>query len=717
MAPEFKMQLYTDPINYEESPLVDRKVTCEFGKEGKKQEFINDIISLANSARMLGRDAYLLFGIDDKTQQIIGIDPPEDTKLPNMWKYFFDRTKKNKSNQNKSNQDEYFIPNDCLVWEEIKHTIQDIIKDHITPIVVWELDHTPDGEEKKLFYIRIHFKPGELFRKSANVGERPWIRFGESKQQILDNPYNSEMLGIWPYSANEFPFIFPSQFIHYLDNLIKRIQADYFRIDETIYQDLHNSENITYLSLIDEFIEQNDNQLLVITGSVGTGKTTLLSKYLIQKAKDSISAFTEVVIREEYFPPPDINIPAYISLRGSSILGYEELVKMITNVINGGIFWSTIHPSKRDILLNYPNLKWIIGLDGLDEIWNKKNREGFCDALKAFLYEYPNIKIILTSRPNVACSDWVSWNGKLLNLTPLTNNQIGSYLSSSLPGEMLSFEKLDQLISYIGSKKDLYVLLSNPLCLTSALSVLTEYIQQDEQQDELLFEEIQEPLPQGNQNSDDEISYSEDIITLNIAVSDPEIEKVPSLTSNQNEPFEEYRNPGKTKDGEDAPQRDRGDNNALIVLSKIIPKNTPDLHQMKVGKITHTIYENIKNREFQRRNDENIKLWWFEIGSFALKLDGKFSSFTNKDFPKKLKKNKTVGWLLGVGIITESCENPDSFEFQTNLTKEYFAARFILATRRSPYYPEVAKMILKSKKEFRTNVNNLIIDIDPSFQW
>ena len=208
---------------------------------------------------------------------------------------------------------------------------------------------------------------------------------------------------------------------------------------------------------------------MVITGSVGTGKTTLLSKYLIQKAKDSISAFTEVVIREEYFPPPDINIPAYISLRGSSILSYEELVKMITNVINGGIFWSTIHPSKRDILLNYPNLKWIIGLDGLDEIWNKKNREGFCDALKAFLYEYPNIKIILTSRPNVACSDWVSWNGKLLNLTPLTNNQIGSYLSSSLPGEMLSFEKLDQLITYIGSKKDLYVLLSNPLCLTSAL--------------------------------------------------------------------------------------------------------------------------------------------------------------------------------------------------------------------------------------------------------
>ena len=76
----FRDELFQDPEEYEEIPLRDRKADFpNLLKRGggqerqeKTAEFIRDVISLANAARLWGAPAYLLFGIDD-SGAVVGI--------------------------------------------------------------------------------------------------------------------------------------------------------------------------------------------------------------------------------------------------------------------------------------------------------------------------------------------------------------------------------------------------------------------------------------------------------------------------------------------------------------------------------------------------------------------------------------------------------------------------------------------------------------------
>ena len=60
----FRPDLFTDPREYEEVPLRDRKRDVGNSKHNeKKAEFIRDVIALANTARLFGQPAYLLYGL------------------------------------------------------------------------------------------------------------------------------------------------------------------------------------------------------------------------------------------------------------------------------------------------------------------------------------------------------------------------------------------------------------------------------------------------------------------------------------------------------------------------------------------------------------------------------------------------------------------------------------------------------------------------------
>ena len=82
---EFDLQVFEDPT---EGQLLDRKIELYplLSSSLKLAEFVKDVIALANSARQRGRNAYLLFGVDDnrnpigiKGQDIIS--PPRSNTL------------------------------------------------------------------------------------------------------------------------------------------------------------------------------------------------------------------------------------------------------------------------------------------------------------------------------------------------------------------------------------------------------------------------------------------------------------------------------------------------------------------------------------------------------------------------------------------------------------------------------------------------------------
>jgi len=59
-------------LKREEGPKLDFKATLNLNTEGEKKELTKDVTAIANSR---GGRGYILFGVEDKTKRIIGIDP------------------------------------------------------------------------------------------------------------------------------------------------------------------------------------------------------------------------------------------------------------------------------------------------------------------------------------------------------------------------------------------------------------------------------------------------------------------------------------------------------------------------------------------------------------------------------------------------------------------------------------------------------------------
>ena len=59
-------------LRREEGPKLDFKQTLHLNTEREKKEITKDVIAIANSR---GGRGYILFGVEDKTKRIIGVDP------------------------------------------------------------------------------------------------------------------------------------------------------------------------------------------------------------------------------------------------------------------------------------------------------------------------------------------------------------------------------------------------------------------------------------------------------------------------------------------------------------------------------------------------------------------------------------------------------------------------------------------------------------------
>ncbi|MGC9400665.1 MAG: helix-turn-helix domain-containing protein [Anaerolineae bacterium] len=198
----FRAEIYIDPEEYEEMPLRDRKAVLPNFFTGracmkKRAEFLRDVIALANTARLFGEPAYLIFGLDDEGNIL---DLKDSLRV-------YDR-------------------GETTPWEGFRHSIGQFIREYIEPSLVhWDLKHGEvDGKEVgylliKPYAARHKFQVKKKLKSGREVmleKSQSWIRFGESKYNLRNMPFESMP---YEYSYAEVPYVLPSIWLKYFEAL------------------------------------------------------------------------------------------------------------------------------------------------------------------------------------------------------------------------------------------------------------------------------------------------------------------------------------------------------------------------------------------------------------------------------------------------------------------------------------------------------------------
>jgi len=708
---EFNMELFTKEEHYEETPLLDRKQTIKLWEHEAVIEFVKDIIAFANSARALGKPAYLLLGIEND-------DPHRLCGISEMWQHY------RKIYLTKTGRKR--INNECNVWEEISRAIKDIITYYITPSLTVELIHSHYKKNGvRLAYIKIPYSAGEPFKidrikkgdeRYGIYAGKSYVRFGESKLEV--RTLDIELLPYWPYKDDECPFMFPSDWKNYLENFRAYINK-YSRVDSNQYVEtkLLNYQNVH--EFIEDFLDSNNqNRLCVITGQAGSGKTTLMAKALLEVIDNASKNIEAAVQNQEFYLPEGIWLPFFFPLLGLNTDGARSL----TNTLSRAISTRTTKTNRMDfshsssieaILLNR-RINWIIILDGFDELSTEKGRKSLFSSLSEIINQQKNIKFIITTRPICSKWNWARLEGSEILMPTIKEEQIEQLLRRQVTGVDLSTNRLEHLINFIQSHSDLKQLLANPLYLTGAIPLLIDSIKK------------QAPIlppqePQEDPNTREPISEEAPNAIFTPDLTDPELENMPRGITNllPKEPLQketlQIPNQDVLKDTEDAvvsadssqiirdieeqTQEQINDNESVIIPP--------------IGKILHYIYSDIGRREIYRHGDEDISFWWSEIGPFAIKINGLHPRFQRRDLPSTYKKDsyKAFHWILSIGIFRELDQEIGWLSFQTELTKQYFAAHHILTRRRSNFF-EIEKDYKNMTDDFRMQVDHLIQDIE-----
>ncbi|MCS7259679.1 MAG: NACHT domain-containing protein, partial [Anaerolineae bacterium] len=453
----FRHELFIESEHYEESPLRDRKAMLpDPWNDECIAEFIRDVIALANTARMLGRPGYLLYGLDDQGR-LCGIESSE---------HLYDRVR------------------GLTTGERVKHRLQQVIQRYIKPVVKWDLN-VSQIDSIDIAYLIIHpLPPPSPYQVKAQFpakGEpklRPgqcWIRFGESKIEIKrqeiapdENPYC--------YSYSQVPYVLPSVWEAYLSGLLNDRKIDLGTAQSIKpYQDLYNEQGIPLQSVVDDFLLSSDDRLLVISGSAGSGKTAFIQRLVANLAQDGLEVIKQL-IREESFRPPRCWIPIYLRLRDEAIDAQWRLERSLldsVNKVSKGAFFGRREerPTCPEVLLRNPNLKWLVCLDGLDELDTERQRQNFIRRLHAFMQEFTPPKIILSTRTDVMDDRSLQQSGNVVRIASLNQQQILAYIRGYLSsGDERTYR---ELLDLLDKEPELWRVLSSPACLEAAIPEIT----------------------------------------------------------------------------------------------------------------------------------------------------------------------------------------------------------------------------------------------------
>jgi len=625
----FQVNYFTLPSHYEETPLCDRKANLpNLYQDEEKAEFLRDVIALANSARSFGKPARLLFGIDN------------DGEPCDLSKYLAPYA--------------HHLSADIQLPEKIREMIGKTLASYVTPELSRFDFELGECEGKRVAYLLIYpVAAPKRFRVRRNLTSgkqsllyegQSWIRFGEHKQEVTNKLIEPDS-SAEPYhdSYAEIPYVLPSCWLAYFNWLLADQQITKAH---TIvgYQEPQSSAGVPMRDEVERFLE-SEKRMLIIEGLAGVGKTAFLCRQVGRLAENNAVAMEEMQRREEFHGPPDWT-PLWFPLRGSTARDEEQLTKHLLNAAHKSqAFWTGNRPRHPEHLLEYSDLRWLICLDGLDEIWSDQQQRAFLGALRAFLTRFPRVKVILTTRPEAVCRDEAWLEAQTVHMAPLSREMVLNYIDSQLKEES-SGEYHQEIVSVLSSNDDLWHLCSFPVCLEAAMKELADV--------------HPEPLPEvtaqagtaiePSEVTREEVSSSAEPSAEAIQIPEPvlaeDLMPAESLDLKTSEP---------SRDEEEPPP----------------PPIRPEL-------VLDGMYRRLRERE-QKRDllpARHVEKWWDRAGKLALKLDG-HSGHCDFDMARKtLGSWQGLNWLLNLGVLDRLTER-QALTYRTEATKVYFAASYL----------------------------------------
>lgn len=665
---EFYPCWFQEPALYEEHLWCDRKQDLygDLRHQEKVAEFIRDMIALANSARLHGKPARLLCGIDDNGH------------LCDLSAIL---------------QDKYATKNADGAWGEVRKRAREAL-DCVVPKIQWQLEHgVIDEKQVGCFLIppQSSPEPFQVARDYPPKNENPrltkgqaWIRHGESKQEIGPQLLTDER---WRDYWQVIPYLLPSHWEAYFEERLKDadLNAAYTL---RAYQEPHFTNGQLAMAVFEDF-ETSPDHLLVIRGVAGCGKTTAIRRWIYQLTEDNLAAMRGVRQRFEIHPPT-LPVPIYFRLREVR----DELTSKLLETLNIGAQAWKGKPERLEEMFEQDGVRWMVFLDGLDEIWSDEKYEKTIEAVQHFARKYPKVKIVLTTRSESQQPNWNEWlNARICDVASLSGDKIEQYIEARVPVD----QPTKPLMEILQSNEDVRALCGTPLFLEAIVNAYLSETQNLTSDAAPLSIEADQASPLYAQTArvDEESSPSTHPTIPHSGNVRPEIINTADLELD--EPTEKDKSKGEEpsdKDAQDKPEdEESSDEDTLTVVT--------------LGKLLNRAFTDLWKRE-RRRLDllKDSQDWWERLSKLAAVTDGHQPSFTFEKAKRKLTKRGLYQWL-SLGILFERNR---LLQFVNDTCKQYFAASYILALECTEP-PMARKWIERMTQPFSAGLRAILADL------
>ncbi|MGQ9555973.1 MAG: RNA-binding domain-containing protein, partial [Anaerolineae bacterium] len=427
---------------------LKQEIPCVISNVDQLAEFVRDMIAFANTSRRRGKPAYMLYGVDNDGRLLpegIKGQCTRDPKPPDWDDEDLDQLEHQQN-------------------EVIGRDLHTQVKQYIEPEVEFEYLYG-QVEARLVSYIKVIPSPSPdpfrarkklLDRKRMQVLLRPgecWKREGESKEPV--GPHEQQFLYRW----QEVPYISEERWARHLRHAASMEDVDWGR---ELYMPLTCEEAGNRFLLrerVKEFLAAPEEHLLIVEGRPGSGKTTFLQRLRHDLAGDALQSL-EVSRGGE---PKEI-IPVIVDLNGYAANPQVPFKRKVVWCLDSGGHFGLNTVSEPERILSDRSLRFLVCLDALDEM-RVERWEDSVGAIQDFFDEFPNVKVIVTTRPGAA-PRWRRHCHKLV-ISPLTDELARGYLSAYL-------DEPDTIYRFLSSDDELFALMRIPLMLRATVDYVRE---------------------------------------------------------------------------------------------------------------------------------------------------------------------------------------------------------------------------------------------------
>ncbi len=479
-----------------------------------------------------------------------------------------------------------------------------------------------------------------------------WIRMGESKHEVT--AVHGGKAG-WPHPFSVAPYPLPSHWLAYHNALLAHPTVaeapDFAELIPVLTN--HGSDAMgELLELANE--EQGGYRVVVLQGPAMSGKTTLAANLIRQLCNYNLDALEEIRSREEFLPPP-FPVPLFLSLRHGRDWTLRSIQSRLVHRVNElGRFWDQ-RPQEPERLFEVPGERWLVCLDGLDEIWNEEDRRDFLGGLADFLSAWPRVTVLITSRPWIDLRDQLP-DLHVVQLAPLTLQTIEEYVEGSVE-QHAQKDVVLEFLSLIRRDSELLELCARPGLLVEALnSVMGERRSAWETAELAVTATSYEP-PSPTTEPEPAAGF------LDQAPTD-----LPAMVSADELIWEE---PSEAVEvSEDLPLEGITEEPTVVDEETLQPSLT-------TGYLLRVLLEDtLWQREVQRQSLAQTTLgWWSSLCRFAFRANGHWQQFPYTLLHNELHDDRLVAFLLTLGFFRRVAL--ETYTFLNNLLCAYLCARHI----------------------------------------